>query len=289
MNVVVCIKQVPDIEGSIEIDHETNSTKSPNLVVNSLDVLAVEEAQRIKEQKGKSQVTIICMGSSFARKALRSCLSMGADQALLLCDPMFDNSDSYSTGLILAKAISLQQYDLILCGQMAADTMAGQVGSIIAEILQIPLVTGVVKIDFPTGSSKLVLYRKIEGGNRETVETATPAVITVENGLNKPRYPSLRSIKDAETKSIVEYDLEALGLSAKDVGANSSMTKVFSISPAKPMLGKLFVPESSLPATKRIYLLMGGGITEKKVDLVSGSPKEAALSFVQFVAERKFI
>lgn len=170
-----------------------------------------------------------------------------------------------------------------------ADTEAGQVGAVIAEILQVPLVTGVIKINLPPGSSRLMLHRKVEGGNREVVESPLPTVITVGTGLNKPRYPSLRSMRDAERKPIEKYGLEALGLSAEDVGASGSKTKVLSISPAKPMLKQLFIPDSHLPAAERICLLMSGGLVEKRGDVVGGDPKEATLKFVQFLTKRKLI
>jgi len=289
MNIVVCIKQIPDTEGYVNVDQKSVSVYSPNLVMSPLDVLANEEASRIKERLGDVQITIMCMGQSSAEKALRSALSMGADKAVHICDESLNNSDSYVTGLVLAKAIGLEKCDLVLCGQLAADTEEGQVGTVIAEVLQTPLITSVVKIDVDKASDKLFLHRRTGGVSREVVETIMPAVLTVGAGINKPRYPTLRAVKDAEKKQINTLDLNVLDMSRDEVGMAGSLVRVTSISVAKPSLQNLFIPDSSLPAFDRINLLMSGGISEKDVEIIVGEPKEIAMKFIQFASELKII
>ncbi|MBT3362169.1 MAG: electron transfer flavoprotein subunit beta/FixA family protein [Chloroflexi bacterium] len=289
MNIAVCIKQVPDTEGHIDVDRRSGSITSPNLVINPLDVLAVEEAVRIKGQLVDVRVTVVCMGPDIAERALRGALSMGADEAVHVWDEQLVGSDSYVAGRVLATAIGPEQYDLILCGQMAADTQAGQVGAVIAEILEIPLITAVVSIDLNLQSGRMEMQRKVDGGKREVVQTSLPAVLTVESGINKPRYPTLRAIKDAEKKQIEKLNLKALDMSPNEVGATGSLIKVVSVSVAKPSIKNLFVPDSNLLAIDRINILMSGGISDKKAEMILGGLQEAASYFVQFVKERKLL
>jgi len=283
MNIVVCIKQVIDTEGHIDVDRKSDSIHSPNTVINPLDVLAIEEAVRIKERLGDVQISVICMGPGTTEKTLRGALSMGANEAVQIYDEALTGSDSYVTGQVLAKVIGREPYDLILCGQMAADTQAGQVGAVIADVLEIPLITAVVSIDLNVQSGRIEMQRKVGGGKREVVQTSLPAVLTVESGINKPRYPTLRAIKDAEKKQIEKLDLKALDMSPNEVGAAGSLIKVVSVSVAKPSLKNLFVPDSELPALDRINLLMSGGICVKKSEMITGDAQEAAARFVQFV------
>ena len=289
MNIAVCVKQVPDTEGHIDVDRKSGSVHSPNLVIGPLDVLSVEEAVRMKERLGDVRVTVICMGPKTAEMALRSALSIGADKAVHVCDDLLAGSDSYITGRVLAKAIGLERYDLILCGQTAADTQAGQVGPVIAEVLGIALVTAVVSIDVEYGSNKLTLHRKIGGGKRQVVQTTIPSVLTIASGINKPRYPSLRAIKDAEKKQIEKLDLKALDMSPNEVGTAGSLIEVAGVSVAKPSLKNLFVPDSNLPALDRMNMLMSGGIGDKKAEMILGDLQDVASKFVQFVKERKIL
>ncbi|MFC1978412.1 electron transfer flavoprotein subunit beta/FixA family protein [Chloroflexota bacterium] len=289
MNIVVCMKQVPDTEGHIDVDRRSGSVHSPNLVIGLLDVLSIEEAVQIKERLGDVQVTVLCIGPKTAETALHSALSMGADKAVHVCDDLLAGSDSYITGRVLAKTIGREPYDLILCGQIADDTQAGQVGPVIAEVLGIALVTAVVSVDVKSGSNKLTLHRKIGGGKRQVVQTTIPSVLTIESGINKPRYPSLRAIKDAEKKQIEKLDLKSLDILPDEVGVAGSLIKVAGVSAAKPSLKNLFVPHSSLPALDRINMLMSGGIEDKKAEMILGDLQDVASKFVQFVKERKIL
>ena len=290
MNIVVCIKQVADTNIPIGLNPETNSIQSEDLayVVNPYDMLAVEEAVRIKE-KNDGQVIAISLGTPSAEMALRKCLALGADRAILLCDPAFAGSDGYATAAVLAKAIALFQYDLVLCGVRAIDTNAGQVGSAIAEMLGIALVTGVTEIDVSPEQKMVTVQRRLEGGNREVVETPLPTLLTAEAGLNKPRYPGLPSMIMAQRKEIERYNIEALGLSLKEVGSGGSKTDTDRLSASKPRPKRIFTPDSSLSAAERMRLIMSGGIAEKKGDLLDGEPAELAAKLIQFLGQQKLL
>jgi electron transfer flavoprotein beta subunit len=293
MQIVVCVKRVPDTEGPIAVDTAANDIKMGWLpyVLNPYDRLAVEEATLIRERCGGGGVTALCMGLPSATEVLRTCLAMGADRAILLCDPAFDNSDSYATGVILAKAIAVLKlsYDLVLCGARAVDTNTGLTGPTMAEILRLPLVTEVVKIDVHD-HEKAIVHKKLEAGDRAVVETPLPALLTVESGINKPRYLKLRAVLSASRKAIEQYDLKALSLLPDEVGLTGSKTRVIGIAPPKPRGKKLFTPDSSLSAAERMRLIMSGGIAQKASSgLLEGDPKTVASRFVQFLKEKKLI
>ena len=290
MNIIVCVKPVPDVS-IIMLDPKTGLIDNDDLVyiVNPYDVVAVEEAVRIKERDGAGQVTLMSVAPPSAKGLLRRCLAMGADEAMLLWDKGFDNSDSYATGVILARAIGSLQYDLILCGQKAVDTEAGQVGSVIAERLGIPLAARVTSIDISPDGKKVAVESKLEKGKRAEVEVILPAVLAVEVDLNEPRYASLPSLMAGLRKDIREYNLGALGLSSEEVGKEGARTKTVALSTPKPRPKKVFTPDSSLSAEERLRLIMSGGVTQKQGDLLEGDPGKIASSVVQFLTEKNFL
>jgi electron transfer flavoprotein beta subunit len=290
LNIAVCIKPVPDTS-IITLDSDTGSFNSDDLVyiVNPYDLAALEEAVRIKEKDGNSRVTLICMASAPAKRLLRQCLAMGADEAMLLWDNSFENSDSYATGVILARVIGSCQYDIVLCGQKAIDTEAGQVGSIIAEQLDIPLVSRVVKIDVSPEEKTADIESKLEKGNRARIEVSLPALFTVELDLSEPRYASLPSLMAGLRKDITEYNRETLGLSHGDVGSEGSRTRTIALSLPKPRPKKVFTPDSSLSAEERLRLVISGGVTQKQSDILEGDRGKIADTVVQFLSEKEFL
>jgi electron transfer flavoprotein beta subunit len=290
MNIVVCVKQVADINIPIELETETGSIVKEELayLVNPYDMLAVEAAVRIKA-KTNGQVILLSLGEPSAETALRKCLALGADRAILICDPALADSDGYATATVLAKAIAFFPYDLVLCGVRAIDTNAGQVGSAIAAMLDIALVIGVTKIEVPAEPKKAIIQRKLEGGNREVVETPLPALLTVEAGLNKPTYPGLPSVIAAQRGEIERYDIKGLGLSPNEVGPSGARTQTVRLAPAKPRPKKIFTPDSNLPAAERMRLIMSGGIAERKGGLLEGEPAELASKLIQFLKQEKLL
>jgi electron transfer flavoprotein beta subunit len=290
MNIIVCVKPVPDVS-IVSLDPKTGQIDGDDLVyiVNPYDMVAVEAAVRMKEGGGAGRVTLISVAPPSTRGLLRRGLALGADEARLLWDSRFENSDSYATGVILAGAIGSLQYDLILCGQKAVDTEAGQVGSVIAERLDLPLASRVVAIDVSPDGKRVTVESKLEKGNRARVEVILPAVLTVELDLNEPRYASLPALMAGLRKEIREYDLEALGLSPEEVGREGAKTRTVALSPPKPRPKKIFTPDSSLSAEERLRLIMSGGVTQKQGDLLEGDPAKIASSVVQFLSEKKLL
>ena len=215
MKIAVCIKQVPDTEARIRIAPDGKSIVEGDLnwIVSPYDEFAIEEALKIREAKG-GEVVLLTVGPDRAQAALRSGLAMGADSAVHLKDPAFDGLDPLGTAWVLAAALKPMAPDLVLTGQLGVGGDNAQVPGLLAEILDLPQVTMVVKLE--VGDAKATAEREIEGG-REVWETELPAVISAQKGLNEPRYASLKGIMAAKKKTIQAQDAAALGLKPEDV------------------------------------------------------------------------
>lgn len=213
INIVVCIKQILDPEipaRAFRIDPVANRAippKGTELVISDYDESAVEAALKIKDSC-EAKITVISLGAESAKTAIRRCIAMGADEGILLSDPLFDDSDSFATASVLAEAIKkLGGFDLILCGRQEGDWDAGQVGSGIAELLGIPSVTMVGKIE--VNERQAVVERVVSDG-REIIGTPLPALLTVSSEIGEPRYPSLRRIMEASKKEIPVWNAQSI-------------------------------------------------------------------------------
>jgi len=206
MKIVVCIKQVPDTETRIRLsaDKKTIDTTDINWILNPYDEYAVEEALRIKENTEDVTITAITVGPERAVSALRTALAMGVDEAIRINAE--DDLDSSATAHLLAATIKDLEYDLILFGKQAVDDDNLQVGTMVAEMLDLPCVTAVTEVKLE--NAKALLKREIEIGT-EVIETSLPAILTAEKGLNEPRYPALRGIMMAKRKPIDVREMKA--------------------------------------------------------------------------------
>ncbi|MDO9585528.1 MAG: electron transfer flavoprotein subunit beta/FixA family protein [Syntrophales bacterium] len=212
VNIIACIKQVPDTEAQIRVNADGSGIDEAGIkwVMNTYDEYGVEEALRLKEKHG-GEVTVVSVGPARAMETIRTALAMGADSGIHISDPALEGSDAYVTASALAAAIKQVPYDIIFCGQRAIDDDAGQVGSILAELLGIPQITAVTKVDVEGASVKAI--RPIEGAQL-LIESALPCVITAQKGLNEPRYASLPGIMKARKKPVDVKDAAALGIAA---------------------------------------------------------------------------
>jgi electron transfer flavoprotein beta subunit len=241
MDIVVCVKHVPDTtEAEIAIRDDGRGIKKEGLVfdINEADNYAVEEALLLKEELGGS-VTVLTLGLAEADETLRMCLAKGADQAVRLTDERFEGSDSFATARILAEAIKDMEYDLVLTGCMADDDWSAQVGVILAEMLGIPHAALVVSTELEDGEESMTVHRELEGGLHEVLEIELPALLTIQTGINEPRYASIFGIRKAMKKQIEVLDLDDLDLAEDAVGEAGSKTS----------LVKLFIPVVTAQAT----------------------------------------
>jgi len=239
MRVIVCIKQVPGTT-QVGIDPQTNTLirEGVQSIINPFDTYALEEGVRIRERL-EGTVIVVTMGPPQAEEALRECVSLGADEAILLSDQAFAGADTLATSYTLAKAIEkIGPFDIILCGRQTADGDTGQVGPELAEWLSIPVVTNVRKIhEIGEGSAKL--ERMTEEGY-EVVEMSLPGLITVVKEINIPRLPSLRGMAKAKSAKIPVWTADDLAIHKDNIGLLGSPTRVIKVfTPPKAQGGEM--------------------------------------------------
>ncbi len=232
MNIIVCVKQVIDPEAppsSFKIDASTSKVVTPPgvpPVISTFDEYAIEAALRIKETVG-GKVTVLSLGVNLLREVVKKPLAMGADELILLEDPAFADSDSWSTAYALAMAIKkIGRFDLILCGRQAADWDAGQVGSGIAEILGLPSVIIARKVEAADGKARV---ESVIPDGYEVIEVMLPALVTLSNEHPAPRYPNLKGIMAAKKIEPIIWKPGDIGVDASQIGAKGRKSKVFKL------------------------------------------------------------
>ncbi len=253
MDILVCIKRVPDpAENEIRIAPDGGDIERDDLVysVNEWDNYAVEEAVRLVEQEGGT-VTVVSVDHSEGEDTIYREMAMGASEGLLLSDAAFEGSDGLGTARILAAAAERGRYDLILTGAQADDG-AAQVGGMLAALLDWPYASLVDLIE-THGDGSLRIGREIEGGNREINEIETPCVLSIQTGINEPRYVGVRGIRKVASYEIPVLDREALGIPAGSVGAPGARVRRVDY----------FVPEQGAGAE-----MIEGGIEEMTDQIV---------------------
>ena len=229
MNIIVYIKQTFDTEAKIVLNGSGKiDANGVNLIINPYDEYAIEEGIRLKEKLG-GEVTVVSMGGASAQAAIRTALAMGVDKAVLVSDPALENSDEWTNAEVLAKAVSQIPYDIIIAGRMAIDDGSSQIAVRLAEILSVPSISSVVKLDV-TGT-QVTATREIDGGTA-VIEVSLPVVITAQKGLNDPRYPSMAGIMKAKKKPLTTMTLADLGFSAGDIAPKMNVDK-FSLPTAR--------------------------------------------------------
>ncbi len=231
MNIIVCLKQVPDTESQIKIGSDGVSIATDDIkwVMNPYDEFGVEEALRLKEKHG-GEVTVIGLGPKRVTESIRTALAMGADKGILVTDDAVEGSDALATAKAIAAAVKDLEYDLIFTGQRGVDDDQGLVGAALAEQLGIPQLSLIVKVEVSEDGSSVKVERPIEGETL-VIESSLPALITAQKGLNEPRYASLPGIMKAKKKPLEEKSLADLGLDAAEFGTGARKLKILELTP----------------------------------------------------------
>lgn len=249
MNIYVIMKRTFDTEEKIAINNGAVVEDGAEFIINPYDEYAIEEAIQKRDEFG-GEVTVVTVGDEDAEKELRTALAMGADKAVLINSEDLDEADQYSTSVILAKYFEDKEYDLILGGNVSVDNSTGQVGPRLAELLGIPCVTTITKLDID--GTNATIERDVEG-DVEIVETSLPILVTAQQGLNEPRYPSLPGIMKAKKKPLEEIDLDDLDLDEDDLEAKTEVVDRY-LPPAK-QAGKVLEGEISDQVQELVSLL----------------------------------
>lgn len=230
MNVIVCVKQIPDpnLPGKLDETSHRLVRDGVDLILDPGDEHAVEAGLQLVEKLG-GEVTVVSMGPPKALDAIRKALSMGGTRGILVTDPGLENSDALSTARAIAAAIKGQPFDLIICGTESTDGYSGAVPGQLAELLELPLLSFAKRLEVNDG--KAVIDRQTDEGY-DVVESALPAVVTVTGGINEARYPSLRGIMQAKNKEVKQLSIQDLGLSGK-AGKDALTQEVAQVTPAE--------------------------------------------------------
>ncbi len=255
MNITVCVKRIPKTaEADIFIEKDGRDIKKDNLVfhLNDWDGYAVREAVRLKEEYGGGTVTVLTTGPEESKEVLTRCLAMGADKAVKIEEPPLQ--DSRLIAKILAQTLEDQPFDLILTGVQAEDDNCGQVGPSLAQMLGIPHAAIVNRVEI--AGDRVKVKRELEGGIEEVVDLKLPAVLTIQTGINEPKYVSLAAILEAEDKEMEEVPLEKIGIT----------------------------PDSPLDATiDQVFFPPVG----KMAEILKGSPEEVVAQLTEILKKKK--
>ena len=246
MNILVCIKQVPAKDAPLTIAGNWISESDIGFEMNEPDSYALEEALRLKEKHG-GEVVVLSLGPERVKQAIKEALAKGADRAIHIADDQFAQLDPLNSAKVLAAAIKKEKVDLVLTGLQSEDHGFGQTGVLLAALLDLPHATIIMQIEVQEEKT-LKLKRELEAGWFQHIECPVPAVLSIQSGINKVRYATLKGIMAAKKKEIVSVTRDSLGVSIE-------LTQ---------KIEKIYVPQKT-----------------KKTEFISGSPKEIASKLVE--------
>jgi electron transfer flavoprotein beta subunit len=253
MNIVVCVKYVPDAtaDRTFNAADSTVDRTSVDGLLSELDEYAVEEALKIRDA-GEGEVTVLTVGPERAADAIRKSLQMGADRGIHVIDDAIHGSDAVATSLVLAKVLDRTSYDIVLCGMSSTDGSMGVVPAMLAERLRLPQLTLASEVNV---DGSIVTVQRDGDVATQTVEATTPLVLSVTDQINEPRYPSFKGIMAAKKKPVYTYALADLGLADDDVGLSSAWTRIEGLQARPPRSAGTIVKDQGDGAAKLVEFL----------------------------------
>jgi electron transfer flavoprotein beta subunit len=249
MKILVCIKQVPDMESKFKIDSVGTWYNTADLAwrMNEYDEYAVEQAVQLKEQLGDTDITVLCIGSDRVKETMKKALAMGCDRGVHVSDETNWTKDAMANSSIIAEYAKDHNFNYIFTGMQSQDRGSGQTGVLLAEMLGLPCVTTI--IDFAMNDGEITVKRELEGGTRAIVKVKGPAVFTCQLGLNTPRYPTLPNIMKAKKKELLTVPVEQL----QKIASRQETSKMFF--PEKKSGGLVLEGDSAELAEQLIKIL----------------------------------
>ena len=217
MKIVVCVKQVAALGDEVEFTEDERDVDPDFLdyALNEWDSYATEEALRVRDAAGDGEVVVVTVGDEDSEEAMRRALAMGADRGVRVWSEELAGADPITVARALAEVVRAEGPDLVLTGVQSSDAVQAATGTALAELLELPRVAVVTKLE--PGDGTATVYRELEGGLVDVVEVDMPAVLTIQTGINEPRYATLRAIKQAEQKEIAVREPGDLGTPAARV------------------------------------------------------------------------
>ena len=261
MKILVAVKQVAALDEDFEIRADGKDVEPDFLVrdLNEWDDFSLEEAMKIKESASTPvEVVAVCIGPDDADEALRKCLAKGADRAIRVWDDAIEGSDSIAIARLIAAVATREAPDMLFAGVQSSDHTFASTGIATAALLDWPHAAVVTSLTYTPGANTAVFRRELEGGVLHEMQIECPAVLTIQLGINTPRYASLRAIKQAAAKPIEVLTLEDLGVAATHVGESGSLSRV----------RRMYIPEKG------------------RAQMIEGSVEEKAARLAQIIKER---
>ena len=284
MKVAVAVKMVLDCGVHLAIDETgkivRQKDQSPLWVVNGADRAALEASLKIKEEIKDTEILAVNFGQAQGEECLYYALARGADRAVLIEDSDGVSGDTHFAGQVLAGYFRREQPDLILCGHSTTDSGMGCVGPFIAEHLTLPQITGAVKAEVSANEKRVITVRRLEKGNREVIECALPAVVSVDPIIMDPKYVSVNAYMLVKKKKIERIDLKKLDMNEGD----RLRTRTIKIEPPRPRTKRTSTPDSKLSPSERMKFIMSGGMSKnKESEILTGSPEHLANEIFEFL------
>jgi electron transfer flavoprotein beta subunit len=261
VKIVVAVKAVAALDDEFELSGDAR-TVDPDYLdweLNEWDGFSLEAALALREAAGEGEVVALTVGDEDAEEALLSCLAKGADRGVRIWEPALEGADPLAVARVLAAAVEREAPDLVLCGVQSSDAVNGASGIALAGFLDLPHVAVVRRLDYDAATATATVERELEGGLAEVLRVRTPALLTIQTGINQPRYATLRAIKQAREKSLVVEGLDALGLDRAQLAAAAGSRR-----------RELAIPDRSAGA-----------------EMLDGSTAEMAARIAEIVKERR--
>ena len=257
MKIVVCVKHVPDAQADRGFAADTTTDREAvDGLLSELDEYAVEEALRLREAGEDIEVVVLTVGPDDARDALKKALQMGADGAVLLSDEGVHGSDAIGTSLVLARALQHVGFDLVITGMASTDGSMGVVPAMVAERLGVAQLTYASEVGLTAGpGGGTVRIRRDGDAASETVEATLPALVSVTDRVNEPRYPSFKGIMAAKKKPVTELSLADVGVGAAEVGTAAARARVVRATARPPKQAGTVVVDSGDGAARLVAFL----------------------------------
>lgn len=254
LNIVVLMKRVADTESRIQVRDGKVVTEGLSYVIGPYDEYGVEEALRLVEKNG-GKVTLLTLGPDEAKEVIRKGLALGADEAIHLNDPAYLGGDAGTTAQALAAALRKIPFDLIFAGKQAVDEDHAQVPIRVAELLDLPHVNSVIKFELSADGKSAWCIREVDG-ERDVAETTLPAIITTQQGLNEPRYPSLKGIMAAKKKPLKDWKPADIGLDPATMGKTGASLEMVGVDPPPPRAAGRIIPGDPATASRQLVKLL---------------------------------
>jgi electron transfer flavoprotein beta subunit len=290
MKIIVCVKPVSLIVARTGDNPDTQFVSAEDRVrlINPYDLVGVEEALRIKETIG-AEVVLLTLGPLDEELPLKRCWAMGADRLFQIEGPSCNYPDHRSKATLLASAIQELGADLVICGKKSVDSEGQQVGAWLAQRLGTSYVSGATYVKLEQKQNKLIIHRALERGDREIIHCDLPAVITVEMGLNEPRYPTLPNTLWALEQKIPFIDGEKLGLHKDHEGGSQQLESLIEHTMPRPRPRKVLAPDRKTSAMDRMKQVMSGGFKEKEGKICKDTPQRLGQRIIDVLKENGFI